>query len=215
MTTKKSYSKSDPSGEKSGKPTNFTPPDGNSGDKKPSPQQKKSKLLWTLFLTFCKIGGFTFGGGYAMIPLIEREAVEKRRFLDGDEIVELLAISEATPGPIAVNAATFVGYRAAGVPGAFFATLGVVLPSFCILLLISAFYDRFAALRPVEYAFRGSARRSPPCFCAPYGPPSANVRRIFLPFSCLPPPSCSPCGGSSRRSFCLSASPFRGSFSSF
>ena len=95
-------------------------------------QKEKSKIL-TLFLTFLKIGAFTFGGGYAMIPLIQREIVLRRRWITDDDILEITAIAESTPGPIAVNSATFVGYRVGGLPGAALSTVGVVLPSFVII----------------------------------------------------------------------------------
>ena len=98
-----------------------------------SPAEKRSRAL-TLFLTFFKIGAFTFGGGYAMLPLIQREIVEKRKWITNDDILEVVAIAESTPGPIAVNSATFVGYRTGGFSGALLATLGVVLPSFAVIL---------------------------------------------------------------------------------
>ena len=109
----------------------------------------------TLFLTFLKIGAFTFGGGYAMIPLIQREVTEKRSWLAGSDILDIVAIAESTPGPIAINAATFVGYRVRGVPGAFFATLGVVVPAFLTILAVSLLLDRFQDNVYVQYAFTG------------------------------------------------------------
>lgn len=108
-----------------------------------------------LFLTFLKIGAFTFGGGYAMIPLIQREIVEKKHWISDEEILDIVAIAESTPGPIAINSATFVGYRAGGFAGAFFATFGVVLPSFLIILAISFVLRQFQELKPVQYAFQG------------------------------------------------------------
>lgn len=114
----------------------------------------KNKLL-KLFLTFFRIGLFTFGGGYAMIPLIQREAVEKNKWISDDDILEVIAIAESTPGPIAINSATFIGYKVAGVFGSFFATLGVVLPSFIIILLISFVLREFADIKAVQYAFNG------------------------------------------------------------
>lgn len=108
-----------------------------------------------LFLTFMKIGAFTFGGGYAMIPLIQREAGEHQRWIDEEELMEIVAIAESTPGPIAVNAATFIGRKVAGVRGAACATLGVVLPSFLIIFFLSAVLQSFRTLRPVAYAFFG------------------------------------------------------------
>lgn len=117
-------------------------------------QTKAGKCL-ALFWTFFKIGAFTFGGGYAMIPLIQKETVEKKQWITEADILNVIAIAESTPGPIAINAATFIGYTLAGVPGAACATFGVVLPSFALLSLISALLTRFAALAPVRYAFYG------------------------------------------------------------
>lgn len=111
--------------------------------------------IWPLFLTFLKIGAFTFGGGYAMIPLIQRETVEKNKWISDEDILEIVAIAESTPGPIAINAATFVGYKIAGFWGAAAATCGVVLPSFLIISLISLVLEKFSELKPVKYAFWG------------------------------------------------------------
>ena len=116
---------------------------------------QKAKLLWQIFMTFFKIGAFTFGGGYAMIPLIQAEAAEKRGWVSDEDILEIVAIAESTPGPIAINAATFVGYRACGVMGSICATLGVVLPSFLIILAISFVLREFQENRYVRFAFRG------------------------------------------------------------
>lgn len=113
------------------------------------------RKLWSLFCTFFKIGAFTFGGGYAMIPLIQKETVENKRWITDEDILEIIAIAESTPGPIAINSATFVGYRTAGVAGAFCATLGVVLPSFCIILCISYILREFQELKVIQYAFGG------------------------------------------------------------
>ena len=117
--------------------------------------ESKMKRLWLLFLTFFKIGGFTFGGGYAMIPLIQKETVENRKWITDDDILEIIAIAESTPGPVAINSATFVGYRTAGFWGAVCATLGVVLPSFVIILAISYVLETFQELKAVQYAFNG------------------------------------------------------------
>lgn len=108
-----------------------------------------------LFMTFLKIGAFTFGGGYAMIPLIRREIVEEQKWLSEEDILDIIAISESTPGPIAINSATFVGYEVAGVLGSTLATLGVVLPAFLIILVISFFLRAFESLNVVKYAFKG------------------------------------------------------------
>ncbi|MBP3937813.1 MAG: chromate transporter [Clostridia bacterium] len=115
---------------------------------------KFTKVL-QLFVTFLKIGAFTFGGGYAMIPIIQKEIVEKKKWITDDDILEIIAIAESTPGPIAINSATFVGYRVAGFWGAFFATTGVVLPSFVIILIISFVLREFQSIKAVQYAFNG------------------------------------------------------------
>jgi chromate transporter len=113
------------------------------------------KELWKMFITFLKIGAFTFGGGYAMIPLIQKEAVENHKWVTDEDILNVVAIAESTPGPIAINAATFVGYHVAGFAGSLVATLGVVLPSFVIILAISGILQRFGQLKAVVYAFQG------------------------------------------------------------
>ena len=113
------------------------------------------KRLWALFYTFFKIGAFTFGGGYAMIPLIQKETVENKKWITDDDILEIIAIAESTPGPVAINSATFVGYRTCGFWGAACATLGVVLPSFLIILAIAYVLREFQELKAVEYAFNG------------------------------------------------------------
>lgn len=116
---------------------------------------KKSKLYLQLFLTFFKIGAFTFGGGYAMIPLITRETAANRKWIEEKDILDIVAIAESTPGPVAVNSATFVGYKTAGFFGAVSATLGVVLPSFIIIFAVAGVLQRFESLKPVKYAFIG------------------------------------------------------------
>ena len=108
-----------------------------------------------LFLTFAKIGLFTFGGGYAMLPLIEREAVENKGWITGTELLDVVAIAESTPGPLAINAATYIGKKVGGVTGAVFATLGVVLPSFFIIVAVSYFLEAFQHLKVIQYAFWG------------------------------------------------------------
>lgn len=115
----------------------------------------KRETAGELFVTFCKIGAFTFGGGYAMIPLIRREVVEEKKWLAEEEMFDLIAIAESTPGPLAINAATFVGSRVGGILGAFSATFGVVLPSFFIILLIAGILARVEHISLVQKAFRG------------------------------------------------------------
>ncbi len=115
----------------------------------------KAKNAWVMFLTMFKIGLFTFGGGYAMIALLQNEFVSKRKWIEKDEFLDMVAIAESTPGPIAINSATYLGYRRAGVLGSALSTLGVCLPSFIIIYIISLFFDAFLSLQYVAYAFRG------------------------------------------------------------
>lgn len=112
-------------------------------------------ILTDLFLSFAKIGAFTFGGGYAMLSLIEDHCVEKRQWITHDEMMNVTVIAESTPGPISINCATYVGYKQAGLPGAVLATLGVVLPSFIIIFIISKFLDRFLDVPIIAHAFQG------------------------------------------------------------
>lgn len=102
-----------------------------------------------------KIGLFTFGGGYAMIALIENEMVTKKKWIEKDEFLDMVAIAESTPGPIAINSATYIGYKIAGFIGSLAATVAVCIPSFCIIYLISLFFDSFLSLTYVAYAFKG------------------------------------------------------------
>ena len=112
-------------------------------------------ILFDLFLTFAKIGLFTFGGGYAMISLIENACVEKKQWITHDDMMNVTVIAESTPGPIAINCATFVGYKQKGLAGAIAATVGMVLPSFCIIFLISVFLDHFLEIEWIAHAFMG------------------------------------------------------------
>jgi len=112
-------------------------------------------VLTELFFTFAKIGLFTFGGGYAMISLIEHECVEQKQWMTADEMMNMTVIAESTPGPIAINCATFAGYKRAGFFGAIVATIGMVVPSFAIIFLISMFLDDFLEVAIVANAFRG------------------------------------------------------------
>ena len=116
---------------------------------------RKVKGYLSLFLTMLKIGLFTFGGGYAMIALLENEFVEKKKWLEKDEFLDVAAIAESTPGPIAINAATYIGYKNAGIIGSIIATLGICIPSFIIIYAISLFFDAFLSLTLVAYAFKG------------------------------------------------------------
>lgn len=116
---------------------------------------QEGKALRTLFLTFFKIGLFTFGGGYAMIALLEEEFIQRRKWLDKDEFLDMAAIAESTPGPVAINSATYLGYKLAGVPGAAVSTVAVCLPSFCIIYVISLFFEQFTQLNVIANAFKG------------------------------------------------------------
>ena len=113
------------------------------------------KLLLDLFLTFAKIGMFTFGGGYAMISVIENNCVERKKWITHDEMMNMTVVAESTPGPIAINCSTFTGYKIAGFPGALASTVGIVIPSFVIIFAISMFLDNFLELTIVANAFRG------------------------------------------------------------
>lgn len=116
---------------------------------------KKFKLLCELFLSMMKIGAFTFGGGYAMISLLDNEFVSKKKWLDHEEFMDLVTIAESTPGPIAINCSTYIGYRKMGISGALVGTLGMCIPSFTIIYLISLFFNSFLEIKWVESAFRG------------------------------------------------------------
>lgn len=109
----------------------------------------------SLFITMLKIGLFTFGGGYAMIALLENEFVSKKNWIEKDEFLDMVAISESTPGPIAINAATYIGYKLLGFLGSLTATVAICIPSFVIIYTISLFFDAFLSFTPVAYAFRG------------------------------------------------------------
>ena len=113
------------------------------------------RILFDLFITFVKIGLFTFGGGYAMLSVIEDNCVEKKKWITHDDMMNLTVIAESTPGPIVINCATFIGYRQAGVLGSIVATIGIVLPSFVVILIISGFLDNFLEIEVVKNAFRG------------------------------------------------------------
>lgn len=113
------------------------------------------KELWKLFIVFCRIGGFTFGGGYAMLPLIQKEIVEKNKWATDEEIIDYYAIGQCTPGIIAVNTATFIGYKRKGIIGALVATLGMIFPSVVIITVITAFFTNFQEYTVIKHAFAG------------------------------------------------------------
>lgn len=111
------------------------------------------KKLWHLFLTFARVGVMTFGGGYAMIPILEREVVDKKGLATSEELMDYYAVGQCTPGVIAVNTATFIGYKTAGVPGGIAATFGVVFPSLVIITVIAGILTSFADIPAVKSAF--------------------------------------------------------------
>ena len=116
---------------------------------------KKHRYLWEIFISLFKIGLFSFGGGYAMIALLENEYVTKRNWITKEEFLDLVAIAESTPGPIAINAATYVGYKRSGALGAMVGTVAMCLPSFIIIYTISLFLDAFLSFSLIASAFRG------------------------------------------------------------
>lgn len=120
-----------------------------------SQQPDRRKACSALFTSFLKIGAFTFGGGFAMIPLIEREMIDRRGWIERNDFLELLTLAQSAPGPIALNAAVFVGYKIAGLRGALSAVAGVVLPSFVIILLIAMYFTGVRENRYVDAAFKG------------------------------------------------------------
>ena len=116
---------------------------------------ERLKSLWLLFINMLKIGLFTFGGGYAMIHLLENEFVSKKKWIEEDEFMDLVAIAESTPGPIAINCSTYIGYKKERILGAVLATLGMCIPSFTIIFLISLFFNQFLSIGWVASAFKG------------------------------------------------------------
>lgn len=112
-------------------------------------------ILLALFLSMLKIGCVAFGGGYAIIALLENEFIEKRKWIEHDEFLDVVAIAESTPGPIAINVATYIGYKQKGFWGALVATVGMCLPSFVIMFLVSLFYEQFMEIALVAAAFKG------------------------------------------------------------
>ena len=116
---------------------------------------EKKNILFELMMTFLKIGLFTIGGGYAMISIIEDTCVEEKKWITSDDMMNITVIAESTPGPIALNCSTFVGYKRAGIAGSIFATLGMIIPSFVIIFIISMFLDNFLEYTIIANAFNG------------------------------------------------------------
>lgn len=117
--------------------------------------------LFSMFLSFFKIGAFTFGGGYAMIPLIQAEVVDEKKWLSEEEFLDLVVVSQSFPGALAVNVSTFIGYRVSGFAGAVMALLGTVLPSFFIILAVASVFLQFRSNRYVDLTFKGIAGAVP------------------------------------------------------
>lgn len=113
------------------------------------------KEIWQLFMMFFRIGSFTFGGGYAMLPILQRELAEEKKWISSEELIDFYAIGQSTPGIIAVNTATLIGYKRKGIPGAIFATTGMVAPSLIIITLIASVFQRFQEYAIVQHAFAG------------------------------------------------------------
>lgn len=112
-------------------------------------------MLFSMFITFFKIGAFTFGGGYAMIPIIQEEIVDKKKWIDDDEFMDAIAVAQGSPGPVAVNTSIYVGYKIKGLPGAISATLGTVLPSLLIILAIAMFFYQYRENAIIDKVFLG------------------------------------------------------------
>lgn len=141
------------------------------------------KQLFTLFWSFFKIGVFTFGGGYAMIPLIRREMIDRRGWIDEREFLDLLTVAQTAPGPIALNTSVFVGYKMKGYPGAIATALGVVIPSFTIILVIAVYFAGIRHNPVVDAAFRGMRPAVVALILAPVFSLSEGMPRLLLPVS--------------------------------
>lgn len=146
---------------------------------------KKFKAIIEVFLLFFKIGLFTFGGGYAMISVIETEFVKKRGYLTDEELMELITVAESTPGPLAINSATYVGFKRGGVLGAALATLGVALPSFIIIFALSLFLEKFMQIAWIERAFRGVKSGVGAIIIAVGVSFCGKIHKKFLPIACF------------------------------
>lgn len=120
-----------------------------------TPKNRKPNIYWQMFMSFVRIGSFTIGGGYAMIPLIQKEVVENKKWMDAREFVDMLALAQSAPGVIAINTAIFIGYKMKGIKGSLVTTLGSALPSFVIILLIAVVFTNFRDNSVVERIFKG------------------------------------------------------------
>lgn len=143
------------------------------------------KKYFEMFYSFFKIGAFTLGGGYAMLPLIEKEVVDKKQWINREDFLDMLALAQSSPGPIAVNTAVFVGYKVAGIPGVIFTVLGSVLPSFVIILLIASFFVDIKDNAIVERIFKGIRPAVVALIAAPVirlsHAAKINKKTIFIP----------------------------------
>lgn len=117
--------------------------------------QQNDNIIWKLFITFVRIGAFTLGGGYAMIPVIQRDVVEKNKWIDEKEFLDLIAVAQSCPGVFAINISTFIGYKLRRTPGALAASMGAALPSFLIILLIAMFFQQFQDVPWIAACFNG------------------------------------------------------------
>ena len=120
-----------------------------------TPKNRKPNIYWQMFMSFVRIGSFTIGGGYAMIPLIQKEVVENKKWMDAREFVDMLALAQSAPGVIAINTAIFIGFKMKGIKGSLVTTLGSALPSFVIILLIAVVFTNFRDNSVVERIFKG------------------------------------------------------------
>lgn len=136
--------------------------------------------LFNLFFSFLKIGAFSFGGGYAMLPFIEREVVDANGWLTETEFLDIIGISQATPGPVAINTATFVGYKTAGLAGSIVATVGVVMVSFILVLIASHFMEKFRDSQTLKHAIRGMR---PALVALIFNATLSTARTAYLPFN--------------------------------
>lgn len=146
---------------------------------------KKFKAIIEVFLIFFKIGLLTFGGGYAMISVIETEFVKKRKYLSDGELMELITVAESTPGPLAINSATYVGFKRGGVLGGIFATLGVALPSFIIIFVLSLFLEKFMQIAWIASAFKGVKSGVGAIIIAVGVSFCGKLEKRFLPIACF------------------------------
>lgn len=141
------------------------------------------EILIRLFLAFLKIGAFSFGGGYAMLPFIEREVVTGNHWLSATEFLDIIGISQATPGPVAINTATFVGYKTAGFVGSLISTLGVVTVSFILVLIASHYMEKFRHFAPLQNGLRGMR---PALVAMIINATLSTARTVYLPFQWKP-----------------------------